>query len=117
VEAEPYSSADFLHGPIAMVERGFPVMAIVPQGQVFEPLLALLKSLKDKHLAELVVISNEPNALALAQSPIPLPGVIPEWLSPLVCIVPAQLFTYHLTLTKGYDPDQPRSIHKVTETR
>ena len=117
VVAEPYSSADFLHGPIAMVDRGFPVMAVVPQGQVFEPLMSLLTSLKEDHLAELVVISNVQSALALAQSPIPLPGEIPEWLSPLVCIVPAQLFTYHLTLAKGYDPDQPRSIHKVTETR
>ena len=117
VVAEPYSSADFLHGPIAMVDRGFPVMAVVPQGQVFEPLMSLLTSLKEDHLAELVVISNVQSALALAQSPIPLPGEIPEWLSPLVCIVPAQLFTYHLTLAKGYDPDQPRSIHKVTETQ
>jgi glucosamine--fructose-6-phosphate aminotransferase (isomerizing) len=100
-----------------MVDRGFPVMAVVPQGQVFEPLMSLLTSLKEDHLAELVVISNVQSALALAQSPIPLPGEIPEWLSPLVCIVPAQLFTYHLTLAKGYDPDQPRTIHKVTETQ
>jgi len=117
VVAEPYSSADFLHGPIAMVERGFPVMAAVPQGRVFEPLIDLLTSLREDHLAELVVISNEQQALALAQSPIPLPDRIPEWLSPLVCIVPAQLFTYHLTLVKGYDPDKPRTIHKVTETQ
>ena len=116
LEAEPYSSADFLHGPIAMVERGFPVMAVVPQGRVFDPMMSLLTSLKEDHLAELVVISDEQRALRLAQSPISLPGGIPEWLSPLVCIVPAQLFTYHLTLAKGHDPAQPRSIHKVTRT-
>lgn len=115
--AEPYSSADFLHGPIAMVERGFPVMAVVPQGRVFEPLMSLLTSLKEDLQAELVVISNAQRALALAQSPIPLPDGVPEWLSPLVGIVPAQLFSYHLTLVKGYDPDLPRTIHKVTETR
>ena len=117
VEAEPYSSADFLHGPIAMVERGFPVMAVVPQGRVFDPMMSLVTSLKEDHLAELVIISNAPQALALAQSQIPLPDRVPEWLSPLVCIVPAQLFTYYLTLAKGYDPDHPRTIHKVTETR
>jgi glucosamine--fructose-6-phosphate aminotransferase (isomerizing) len=100
-----------------MVERGFPVMAVVPQGWVFEPLMSLLTSLKEDLQAELVVISNAARALALAQSPIPLPEGIPEWLSPLVGIVPAQLFSYHLTLVKGYDPDQPRTIHKVTETR
>ena len=115
--AEPYSSADFLHGPIAMVERGFPVMAVVPQGRVFDPLMSLLTDLKEDHLAELVIISNAHSALALAQSPIQIPDRVPEWLSPVVGIVPAQLFTYHLTLAKGYDPDQPRSIHKVTRTR
>jgi len=116
VEAEPYSSADFLHGPIAMVERGFPVMAIVPSGKVFDSLMSLLDHLKHAQLAELVVISNASTALELAQSPIALPVNIPEWLTPIVSIVPAQLFSYHLTHVKGYDTEKPRSLHKVTET-
>ncbi|HLE13144.1 MAG TPA: SIS domain-containing protein [Anaerolineales bacterium] len=116
VAAEPYSSADFLHGPIAMVERGFPVMAIVPTGKVFDSLMSLLGTLRKDLLAELVVISNDKNALALAQSPISLPLEIPEWLTPIVGIIPAQLFSYYLTLTKGYDTEKPRSIRKVTET-
>ena len=117
VEAEPYSSADFLHGPIAMVERGFPVMAIVPSGKVFDSLMSLLDHLKQAQLAELVVISDARTALELAQSPIALPADIPEWLTPIVGIVPAQLFSYHLTHVKGYDTEKPRSLHKVTETR
>ena len=117
VKAEPYSSADFLHGPIAMVERGFPVMAIVPSGKVFDSLISLLDHLKHAQLAELVVISNARIALELAQSPIALPLDIPEWLTPIVSIVPAQLFSYHLTHAKGYDTEKPRSLRKVTETR
>jgi glucosamine--fructose-6-phosphate aminotransferase (isomerizing) len=117
VEAEPYSTADFQHGPIAMMERGFPVMAIAPNGKVFVPLKDVLVQLKNEFAAELVVISNAKDALALAQMPITIPSDVPEWLTPLVCIVPAQLFAYHLTIAKGYNPDQPRSIHKVTETR
>ena len=117
VKAEPYSSADFLHGPIAMVERGFPVMAIVPSGKVFDSLIRLLDHLKHAQLAELVVISNARIALELAQSPIALPLDIPEWLTPIVSIVPAQLFSYHLTHAKGYDTEKPRSLRKVTETR
>jgi glucosamine--fructose-6-phosphate aminotransferase (isomerizing) len=54
--------------------------------------------------------------LALAQSPIRLPADIPEWLTPLVAIVAAQLFACHLTKVKGYDTEKPRSITKVTET-
>jgi glucosamine--fructose-6-phosphate aminotransferase (isomerizing) len=117
VEAEPYSSADFQHGPVAMVARGFPVMAVAPTGRVFDSMMTLLKHLQSDLLAELVVISNAPEALSLAKSPIPIPAGAPEWLSPLVGIVPAQLFAYHLTIAKGYDADQPRTISKVTETR
>jgi glucosamine--fructose-6-phosphate aminotransferase (isomerizing) len=117
VEAEPYSSADFQHGPVAMVARGFPVMAVLPRGKVFEPMMALLKHLQMDLLAELVVISNATEALSLAQAPFEIPAEVPEWLSPLVSIVPAQLFAYHLTMAKGYDADQPRTITKVTETR
>jgi glucosamine--fructose-6-phosphate aminotransferase (isomerizing) len=116
VVADPYSSADFRHGPIAMLERGFPVMAVAAQGQVYESQMRLLESLRRDYLAELVVIANDPAALDLAQSPIALPAGIPEWLTPLVAILPGQLFALHLTQAKGYDPEQPRNIHKVTET-
>jgi len=116
VVAEPYSSADFRHGPIAMVDRGFPVMVVAPQGRVFDDILALMEELRQIQHAEMLVISDREEALSLAQSPLPMPTGIPEWLTPLVAIVPAQLFAYHLTRAKGFDTEQPRTIHKVTET-
>ena len=116
VIAEPYSSADFQHGPIAMVEGGFPVLAVAPNGRVQESMRDMLTRLRKQKDAELVVISDDADALALAQSPIPLPAHIPEWLTPLVSILPAQLFACHLTQVKGYDTETPRSITKVTET-
>jgi glucosamine--fructose-6-phosphate aminotransferase (isomerizing) len=116
VVAEPYSSADFRHGPIAMIEGGFPVMAVAPNGKVFDTLLEMLGKLRFDQSAELVVISDEKRALSLAQSQILLPSGIPEWLSPIVSIVPAQLFAGHLTRAKGFDPEKPRTIGKVTET-
>ncbi len=114
--AEPYSSADFQHGPLAMVGPGFPVFAIAARGAVLGSMLELLETLRRSLSAELLVISNSTSALALAHTPLRLPEDMPEWLTPLVSIVPAQLLTYYLTLAKGYDPDHPRSIHKVTET-
>jgi glucosamine--fructose-6-phosphate aminotransferase (isomerizing) len=116
VIAEPYSSADFQHGPIAMVEGGFPVLAVAPNGKVRESMQAMLTRLRKEKDAELVVISDHSEVLSLAQSPIPLPPQIPEWLTPLVSILPAQLFACHLTEVKGYDTEKPRSITKVTET-
>jgi glutamine---fructose-6-phosphate transaminase (isomerizing) len=115
--AEPYSSADFAHGPIAMVESGYPVMAVAPKGKVFSSMLEMLKRLRTEIAAELVVISNDKKALSYAQVPLTIPGDVPEWLSPLVSILPAQLFAYHLTVAKGYNTEQPRTIRKVTETK
>ena len=99
-----------------MVGEGFTVMAIAPEGKVFASLLDFLAHLKHDLLAELIIISNHHSALAAAQTPFPIPTGVPEWLSPLVAILPAQLFAYHLTLAKGLDPDNPRTINKVTET-
>lgn len=113
--AEPYSSADFQHGPIAVIDQGYPVLSVAPQGRVFSDLLKLLSSLHQEKHAELLVISNNQEALQLSRSPIRLPEM-PEWVSPMVTIVPAQLFSYHLTREKGYDPESPRGLRKVTET-
>lgn len=117
VIAEPYSSADFQHGPIAIIEKGFPVMVVNPSGMIYDNFMPLLRQLHQEQNAELVMISDQAEALALAQSPMPLPAEIPEWLTPLVAIVPAQLFTHALTRIKGWDTEAPRSIHKVTETQ
>jgi glucosamine--fructose-6-phosphate aminotransferase (isomerizing) len=114
--AEPYSSADFQHGPIAMVEGGFPILAISPRGKVQDSMREMLGRLRGDHRAELVVISDDKRALSLAQSPIQLPDGMPEWMTPIVGIIPAQLFTFHLTQAKGLDPEKPRTIGKVTET-
>jgi glutamine---fructose-6-phosphate transaminase (isomerizing) len=117
VVAEPYSSADFQHGPIAIVESGFPVMAVAPGGMVFDNVFELLSRLRNEYNAELLVISEKREALELSHTPIELSHGIPEWLTPLVSIVPAQLFANYLARAKGYSTESPRSIHKVTLTR
>jgi glucosamine--fructose-6-phosphate aminotransferase (isomerizing) len=116
VAAEPYSSADFQHGPVAMLSQGFSVLAVVPHGAVFGDVLALLDSLVSEHGVRLVAISDDEKALALASEPIRLPSGVPEWLTPLVSVVPAQLFCYHLTRAKGLDTENPRGLNKVTAT-
>jgi glucosamine--fructose-6-phosphate aminotransferase (isomerizing) len=98
------------------VEGGFPVLAVAPRGKVHDSMRDMLSRLRKEKDAELVVISDEADVLKLAQSPIQLPPHVPEWLTPLVSIIPAQLFACHLTEAKGYDTETPRSITKVTET-
>jgi glucosamine--fructose-6-phosphate aminotransferase (isomerizing) len=117
VEAEPYSSADFLHGPVAMVKGGFPIFGVVVKGCVADTLQETLQYLKKDLKAELVLISNDSTAMKMAHNPLVLPEQLPEWLSPIVAILPAQLFAYHLAKARGFDPDNPRTIHKVTRTK
>ena len=115
VIAEPYSSADFQHGPLALVEHNFPVVAVLPEGALSSELVEFFQQLKERG-ADLIVISALEEALALAQTPLSLPPGIPEWLSPIVAVVPGQMFALGLTLAKRFDPDHPRSIRKVTLT-
>lgn len=117
VVAEPYSTADFQHGPIAMVERGFPVLAVAPSGRVSRSTVEMLQRLRRSLAAELIVISNLQPVLALAQTALHIPKEVPEWLSPMIAILPAQLFAAHLTRIKGFSTERPRSIQKVTQTQ
>jgi glucosamine--fructose-6-phosphate aminotransferase (isomerizing) len=116
VFADPYSSADFQHGPLALVEPGVPVLAVVRAGAPEADLLALLRRLRADLDAELMVLSDRPEALALAKWPLALPDGTPEWLGPIVSIVAGQLHALHLTLARGLDPEQPRNLRKVTRT-
>jgi glucosamine--fructose-6-phosphate aminotransferase (isomerizing) len=116
VVADPYSAADFRHGPLALVEPGFAVLAVATSGAVAEDLVALLHQMRDEFGADLVVLSDRPDIRTLGRFGIALPVGVPDHLAPVVSIVPAQLFAYHLTLARGLDPDAPRHISKVTLT-
>lgn len=113
--AEPYSSADFLHGPVAMVDKGFPVFVIAPHGEMTPEMVALVDRVK-AYKAEVLMISNQPELLDMADHVIELPLGIPEWLSPIPAIIPAQMFAMYLAKARGIDVDNPRGLNKVTET-
>jgi glucosamine--fructose-6-phosphate aminotransferase (isomerizing) len=115
VMADPYSSADFQHGPVALVEPGFAVLAVVPRGVPAAGLRELLERLRGRG-ADLVVVSDDPATLAAADDGLAVPGGLAEWLMPLVDVVPAQWFALALTEAKGLDPESPRNLHKVTRT-
>ncbi len=115
VVAEAYSSAEFLHGPIAVVEEGFPAILIAPSGAVYDDVADLYDTLSSRN-AKLVAISDRTDLLNHASAALPLPSDIPEWLTPIVAIVPGQLWALALAQAKGFDPDHPRGLSKVTRT-
>jgi glucosamine--fructose-6-phosphate aminotransferase (isomerizing) len=117
VVAERFSSADFLHGPIALVEPSFPVFAFAPGGATWESVRGTLEKLRELR-AEIVTITDAGNreAAERATRVIRLERRVKEVLTPIPYIVPAQLFAACLAAEKGLDPDRPRTIHKVTLT-
>ena len=112
---ESYSSADFMHGPLAVLEHGFPVIVIAPSGEMEKELQRFIETL-DQRKAEVIVISDNQEMLENAHMPLRLPVSVPEWLSPISAIVPGQLFAMRLAAVRNYDPDKPRGIKKVTKT-
>jgi glucosamine--fructose-6-phosphate aminotransferase (isomerizing) len=117
VFADPYSAADFEHGPLALLEPGVPILATVRSGPARDALAATLARARDTLGADLAVASDDADALALARWPLRLPAGTPEWLGPIVSIVVGQLHALHLTRARGLDPDNPRNLSKVTRTR
>lgn len=108
VLAHPYSSSDFRHGPLALVEPGFPMILIDAAGALHDDMWDLARQVGDLG-ADVVSIANvgDPEA--------GFPWT-PEWLSPIPAIVAGQLLTHRLTRLRGLDPDKPRTISKVTRT-
>ena len=115
VISERFSSADFQHGPVAMIEKGFPVFVFAPPGKTYSNMLTLAQQLR-RLRAETLIISSEPSILKLATREIRMPQKINEFLSPIPYIVPGQLFAAFLSEVKGLSPDRPRSLQKVTKT-
>lgn len=115
VAVEPYSAADFQHGPIALIDTGFAAIVVNVAGAVSQEVEELLRAITARG-ARPVVLSNLDSSLSLALAPLRLPVGIPEWLSPIAAVVPGQLLAFHLSRHRGFDPDQPRGLSKVTRT-
>lgn len=116
ITAEPYSSADFLHGPMAMVEPGFPVILIAPEGTLLGHLEDFGRQLQGKK-AEIIAISNAESILSMGHTRLPVAPGSPEWLTPILSVIPGQLLGLNLALAKGLEADSPRGLRKVTVTR
>ncbi len=124
VPADSFSAADFLHGPIAMVERSFPVFMFAPPGVTWPGMQTVLERVQAVK-AETLLITDRSHRAALEtginQIVVPVKlgrgSAIPEELfTPIPYIIPAQLFAAHLAERKRLDPDRPRTLTKITRT-
>jgi glucosamine--fructose-6-phosphate aminotransferase (isomerizing) len=127
VVAERFSSADLLHGPIAMLEASFPAFLLCPPGVTWKPMCELIEKLRSiKAETLLITDSSNPHAIAMkagVQSRLVIPQLLStkasgpvDLYTPIPYIIPAQLFAASLAEVKGLDPDRPRTLKKVTQT-
>ena len=117
IVAERFSSADLLHGPIAMVDPHFPTFLFAPSGVTWEPMSILLERV-DATNKEALLITDKSNkdVYKSTRRAIRIPATIEELYTAIPYIIPGQLFAGYLAVEKGLNPDQPRSLTKVTQT-
>ncbi len=118
VRAQPFATPDFVHGPIAIIDRGYPVIAHAAEGPTLESVMEVVHTSK-KRGGEAVVISNSRSALNDADVAIPVcvDMNLPEWMTPFPFITAGQFFARSLAILRGNNPDEPRGLSKVTVTR
>jgi glutamine---fructose-6-phosphate transaminase (isomerizing) len=113
---EAYSPADLMHGPIAAIQPGWPVVVVAPSGPARPSVEEIVPPLRARG-ARLVAVSDVRAVLRRAQTRLELAPGVPEWLSPLTAVVPGQVTAMRLASLRGLDVDHPAGLRKVTLTR
>ncbi|MGZ8794613.1 MAG: SIS domain-containing protein [Gaiellaceae bacterium] len=113
---EAFSAADLLHGPIAALKRGRPAIVIAPAGRTLASMRIAVEKVRERG-AEVIAISDDEKFLAESDTPLPLVPGVPEWLSPLLTVVPGQVAAVRLATLRQADVDSPVGLTKITLTR
>ena len=112
IHAEGYPAAEMKHGPIALVDEATPSVFVMPQGLVYEKVMANLEEIKARGGPVIALAGKGDRQVeALADDVIEVPDV-EDFLQPLVTIVPLQLLAYEIALLRGCDVDKPRNLAK-----
>jgi glucosamine--fructose-6-phosphate aminotransferase (isomerizing) len=112
IHAEGYPAAEMKHGPIALVDRHTPSVFVMPQGLVYEKVMANLEEIKARGGPVIAVAGHGDRQVRdLADDVIHIP-LVEDFLQPIVSIIPLQLLAYHIALLRGCDVDKPRNLAK-----
>lgn len=113
IPTEAYAAGEMKHGPIALLEEGSPVVVVATDGHVYDKVVSNMQEVKARG-ARLIAVASEGNAAItrIADVVLPVPQTS-EMLSPLLSVVPLQLFAYHLARHRGESVDQPRNLAKT----
>ncbi|OHA67763.1 MAG: glutamine--fructose-6-phosphate transaminase (isomerizing) [Candidatus Wildermuthbacteria bacterium RIFCSPHIGHO2_02_FULL_45_25] len=112
VHAEGYGAGEMKHGPIALIDEEFPTMAICLSDSVYDKMISNVQEIRARK-GKVIAIATEGNdeIKEVADDVIYIPKVA-EMLSPILAVIPLQLFAYYMAVSRGYDPDKPRNLAK-----
>ena len=112
MHAEGYGAGELKHGPIAMIDARVPSVCIVPQDSVYEKMVSNIEEIRARG-GPVIAVATEGDARIreIADDVIFIPKTL-EMLTPLLSVIPLQLFAYHFGVLKGYDVDRPRNLAK-----
>ena len=112
VHAEGYPTGEMKHGPIALIDENFPSIFIAPKDSVYEKTISGMQEIKARG-GKIIAIATEGDKeiKKVADDVIYIPKTL-EMLTPLLAVVPLQLFAYHVGVAKGLDVDKPRNLAK-----
>ena len=118
VPSVTYPAGESKHGPISLIEPGVPVVFVVPRDSSRKTIIGNVMEMKARGASILSVLEEgDEEVKELSDEFIEMPGGVHPLLSPMVYVVPLQLFAYHMSVERGLDPDKPRNLAKsVTVT-
>ena len=112
IHAEGYAAGEMKHGPIALIDRDMPVVAIAPNGQTYEKMASNIEEVKARDGNVIAIVTEGDEAIASrADAVIAIPPAAP-WIQPLLVALPLQLLAYYIAVERGCDVDQPRNLAK-----
>jgi glucosamine--fructose-6-phosphate aminotransferase (isomerizing) len=112
IHAEGYPAAEMKHGPIALVDPQTPSVFLVPRGAVFDKVMSNLEEIKARGGPVIAVTTEGDTETAARADDVIFVPHAPDYLQPLVAVVPLQLLAYHIALLRGCDVDKPRNLAK-----
>ncbi|PIZ89230.1 MAG: glutamine--fructose-6-phosphate aminotransferase, partial [Candidatus Nealsonbacteria bacterium CG_4_10_14_0_2_um_filter_38_17] len=112
VHAEGYGAGEMKHGPIALIDENFPTLAICPSDSVYEKMISNIEEIRARR-GPIIALATEGNEdiKNLVGDVIYIPKTL-EMLTPILAVVPLQLFAYHMAVLRGCDVDKPRNLAK-----
>jgi glucosamine--fructose-6-phosphate aminotransferase (isomerizing) len=112
IHAEGYAGGEMKHGPIALIDDGFPVVALAPRDSSYDRMLGNIEEVRAREGQVIAVVQTGDKLVAAkAQHVIEVPAAA-DLLAPLITVIPLQLLAYHIAVRRGCDVDQPRNLAK-----